>query len=95
MAGITLKIVHGFSAWGKEYAPGDIIDPAKDLSTWPREVRAETLKTRLENGDIEYTLPTEEVILGEIEETEEIPPAPTTETPAPAGTTGRAFSLPQ
>jgi hypothetical protein len=87
----ALKIVRSFTAFGRDYSAGEIIDPSEDTKNWPKNIRSEALKRRLEGGDIEFALP--ELSLDDEETpTDEAPAAPADGTPAGKG--ARAFQLP-
>lgn len=46
---VKLVVKNPFTAWGKEFKPGQVVSPA-DVEGWPEG----TLKTRLDGGDLEY-----------------------------------------
>lgn len=50
VAGVVLKCIQPFEAWGTVYRIGDLVDP----SLWPQDVRQEALTNRLTGGFVAF-----------------------------------------
>ena len=50
VAGVVLKCIQPFEAWGTVYRIGDLVDP----SSWPQAARQEALTNRLTGGFVAF-----------------------------------------